>query len=133
MARSGAGRGGAVVPKLCAPGGGQKEHRTRPQLTAANPRRERRGGTDRVLSIWAAFFVSASRLLRRLDGPARERERTIVVGSLAAISGFLVTGLTEWSFGDAEVVLIAWTLAALPFGVALGLEPSSAPTMRPAN
>jgi hypothetical protein len=54
-----------------------------------------------------------------------------VVGSLAAISGFLVTGLTEWSFGDAEVVLIAWTLAALPFGVAIGLEPSSAPVMRP--
>jgi hypothetical protein len=45
-----------------------------------------------------------------------------VVGSLTAIAGFLVTGLTEWSFGDAEVVLIAWTLAALPFGVALGRE-----------
>ena len=45
-----------------------------------------------------------------------------MVGSVAAIAGFLVTGLTEWSFGDAEVVLIAWTLAALPFGVALGLR-----------
>ncbi len=87
-------------------------------------------GLTAWLSIWVTFFVSASRLLRRLDGPAHARERTIVVGSLAAISGFLVTGLSEWSFGDAEVVLIAWTLAALPFGVAIGLEPSSAPVMR---
>jgi putative inorganic carbon (HCO3(-)) transporter len=72
------------------------------------------------LSIWVVFFVSAARLLRRLHG--RERERTIVVGSVAAIAGFLVTGLTEWSFGDAEVVLIAWTLAALPFGVATAMK-----------
>jgi hypothetical protein len=70
--------------------------------------------------MWVAFFVLVGRLLRSLA----ERERTIVVGSVAAIAGFLVTGLTEWSFGDAEVVLIAWTLAALPFGVALGLRES---------
>jgi O-antigen ligase len=80
------------------------------------------------LSIWVVFFVSAWRLLRRLDG--LERERTIVVGSIAAIAGFLVTGLTEWSFGDAEVVLIAWTLAALPFGVASSLSRSAARATR---
>jgi len=74
------------------------------------------------LAMWVAFFVLVWRLLRSLAG--HERERTIVVGSVAAIAGFLVTGLTEWSFGDAEVVLIAWTLAALPFGVALGLRES---------
>jgi O-antigen ligase len=72
------------------------------------------------LAMWVAFFVLVWRLLRNLGG--QERERTIVVGSLTAIAGFLVTGLTEWSFGDAEVVLIAWTLAALPFSVALGLR-----------
>jgi len=72
------------------------------------------------LAMWVAFFVLVWRLLRSLG--EHERERTIVVGSLTAIAGFLVTGLTEWSFGDAEVVLIAWTLAALPFGVALGRE-----------
>jgi putative inorganic carbon (hco3(-)) transporter len=77
------------------------------------------------LSIWVVFFAFAWRLLLRLDG--LERERTIVVGSVAAITGFLVTGLTEWSFGDAEVVLIAWTLAALPFGVASSLSRSAAP------
>jgi O-antigen ligase len=74
------------------------------------------------LAMWAAFFVLVWRMLRRLGEHEHERERAIVVGSLAAIAGFLVTGLTEWSFGDAEVVLIAWTLAALPFGLALGLR-----------
>jgi O-antigen ligase len=72
------------------------------------------------LAMWAAFFVLVWRLLRSLG--EHERERAIVVGSLTAIAGFLVTGLTEWSFGDAEVVLIAWTLAGLPFGVALGMS-----------
>jgi O-antigen ligase len=74
------------------------------------------------LAMWAAFFVLVWRMLRRLGEHEHEHERAIVVGSLAAIAGFLVTGLTEWSFGDAEVVLIAWTLAALPFGLALGLR-----------
>ena len=46
------------------------------------------------------------------------------------MSGFLVTGLTEWSFGDSEVALIAWTVAALPFSVAMGLEPASSPSPR---
>jgi len=87
-------------------------------------------GLTAWLSIWVTFFVSATRLLRRLAEPARGRERTVVVGSLAAVSGFLVTGLTEWSFGDSEVALIAWTVAALPFSVAMGLEPASSPSQR---
>lgn len=81
-------------------------------------------GLTAWLSIWIVFFVSTWRLLRRLD--ECERERSVVVGSLAAITGFLVTGLTEWSFGDAEVALVAWTLAALPSGVAIGLGASAA-------
>jgi putative inorganic carbon (HCO3(-)) transporter len=81
-------------------------------------------GLTAWLSIWVVFFVSTWRLLRRLD--EYERERSIVVGSLAAITGFLVTGLTEWSFGDAEVALVAWTLAALPSSVAIGLGASAA-------
>jgi hypothetical protein len=65
-----------------------------------------------------------------------------VSGSLAAIVGFLVTGLSEWSFGDSEVVLIAWTLMALPWVVARDLDrrpaldagpaPLSSPDQEPA-
>jgi O-antigen ligase len=89
------------------------------------------------LWIWLAFFVFCGRLLRRLRGPGWSRERALVSGSLAAIVGFLVTGLSEWSFGDSEVVLIAWTLMALPWVVArdldrrLALDPGPAPLSSP--
>jgi O-antigen ligase len=70
------------------------------------------------LWIWVAFFASGWRVLRALAGPGRTRERALCVGGLAAVAAFLVTGLSEWSFGDDEVVTIAWALAALPFAVA---------------
>jgi O-antigen ligase len=69
------------------------------------------------LWIWLAFFWSGGRVLRALAGPGRSRERALVVGSLAGVAAFLVTGLSEWSFGDDEVVTIAWALAAIPFAV----------------
>jgi O-antigen ligase len=68
------------------------------------------------LWIWAAFYGAALRLLRRLP-VAAGRERALVAGSLAAITGFLVAGLSEYNFGDSEVVMIAWTIMALPFVV----------------
>jgi hypothetical protein len=40
-----------------------------------------------------------------------------VVGSLAAIASFLVAGLSEYNFGDSEVVMVAWALMALPWAV----------------
>ena len=66
------------------------------------------------LWIWVAFYVRAGRMLLRL-GDDRPGTRGLVVGSLAAITGFLVSGLSEYNFGDSEVVLVAWTLMALPF------------------
>jgi len=68
------------------------------------------------LAIWAAFFTRCIGLLRRLPSEAAA-ERTLVVGSLAAIVGFLVAGLSEHNFGDSEVVMVAWTLMALPWAV----------------
>jgi len=68
------------------------------------------------LAIWAAFFTRCIGLLRRLPSEAAA-ERTLVVGSLAAIAGFLVAGLSEHNFGDSEVVMVAWTLMALPWAV----------------
>ena len=64
--------------------------------------------------IWVAFYARAIALLRRLPGDAA-RERALVLGSLAAVTGFLVGGLAEYNFGDSEVVLMAWTITALPF------------------
>jgi hypothetical protein len=31
--------------------------------------------------------------------------------------GFLVGGLSEYNFGDSEVVMVAWALMALPWAV----------------
>jgi O-antigen ligase len=69
------------------------------------------------LSLFGAFFIRAFAVLRSL-APGATRERALVVGSLAAIAGFLVGGLTEYNFGDSEVALMAYAVMALPFVVA---------------
>jgi putative inorganic carbon (HCO3(-)) transporter len=71
------------------------------------------------LWIWAAFFTEAVRLLRRLPATAI-RERALVAGSIAAITGFLVAGMSEHNFGDSEVIMLAWVIVALPYVVARG-------------
>ncbi|MBI4591564.1 MAG: O-antigen ligase family protein [Candidatus Rokubacteria bacterium] len=68
------------------------------------------------LSIWVAFFVRGARLLRRI-GPDQQRERGLVAGSLAAIIGFLVSGLFEYNFGDSEVLMVAYAVMAVLFVV----------------
>jgi putative inorganic carbon (hco3(-)) transporter len=73
--------------------------------------------------LWVAFFVFAIRRLRRLP-PAAAAERALVVGSLAAIAGFLVAGLAEHNFGDSEVVMVAWSVMALPWAVEERAAPS---------
>ena len=74
------------------------------------------------LAIWAAFFTRCVGLLRRLPAEATA-ERVLVVGSLAAIVGFLVGGLSEYNFGDSEVVMVAWALMALPWATQQAREP----------
>jgi O-antigen ligase len=73
--------------------------------------------------IWAAFYAHGIRLLRRLPSEARQ-ERALVAGSLAAIAGFLIAGLSEHNFGDSEVVLVAWALMALPWAAEKKASPS---------
>jgi O-antigen ligase len=68
------------------------------------------------LSIWVVFYARAIALLRRLPASG-VMQRALVMGSVAALTGFLVAGLSEYNFGDSEVVLVAWVLLALPFVV----------------
>jgi len=68
------------------------------------------------LAIWLAFYRHAAGVLRRIDA-GRTRERALVAGSIAAVTGFLVAGLSEYNFGDSEVVMVAWTLMALPWTI----------------
>ncbi|MFQ5899765.1 MAG: O-antigen ligase family protein, partial [Candidatus Methylomirabilia bacterium] len=65
------------------------------------------------LWLWGAFFARGLGILKRA-GSAQLRERALVTGSLAAILGFLVAGLTEFNFGDAEVVMVAYALMTIP-------------------
>ncbi|HXG16861.1 MAG TPA: O-antigen ligase family protein [Calidithermus sp.] len=74
-------------------------------------------GLGAWLALFATFFWRSARLLGRL-GPEDRQARAVVVGSIAAVAGFLVGGLTEYNFGDSEVVMVAYTVMALPFVVA---------------
>jgi len=64
------------------------------------------------LAIWIAFYRRAIGMLRGLHA-TRTRERALVAGSIAAVTGFLVAGLSEYNFGDSEVVMVAWAVTAL--------------------
>ena len=72
------------------------------------------------LALWLwmflAFFVRAGRVLRRVP-PAAVGDRALVVGALAAVAAFLVSGLFEYNFGDTEVLLVTLAVMALPFVV----------------
>jgi O-antigen ligase len=69
------------------------------------------------LSIFVAFFVRSAGVLRRLPAEA-SADRALVVGALAAVAAFLVSGLFEYNFGDTEVLLVILGVMALPFVVA---------------
>jgi putative inorganic carbon (HCO3(-)) transporter len=66
------------------------------------------------LWLFVAFFAGARRSLRSLDAEAG-RERALVMGSVAATAGFLVSGLFEYNFGDAEVAMVTYSVMALGF------------------
>jgi len=74
------------------------------------------------LSIFAAFFWRAVRVLRRTEGEAR----ALVSGGIAAIAGFLIAGLFEHNFGDTEVLLVALLVMASVFVVDRDASPFGA-------
>lgn len=78
------------------------------------------------IAIWVAFFARAARTLARIPGDDEE-SRGLVLGSMAAIAGFLVAGLFEYNFGDTEVLLVAVCLMTLPFVVERDLHPAGRP------
>jgi O-antigen ligase len=70
-------------------------------------------GLAAFLFLLVSLFRLVAGNLRRALAPT---ERAVVIGSLGALTGFVVNGLFEWNFGDAEVVmlvylLVGWNLA----------------------
>lgn len=49
----------------------------------------------------------------RLFPPEEEPLRSLALGAMLSIVGFLVGGLTQYNFGDAEVVIVMWAMAGL--------------------
>jgi O-antigen ligase len=80
------------------------------------------------LWLWVAFYARVWAILRAL--PPTGADRGLAIGCLGAVTGFLVSGLTEYNWGDAEVVMVLWVLMALPFalGGGRGAGASDAPT-----
>jgi O-antigen ligase len=56
--------------------------------------------------LYSFFRLVIGNLHRSFDGP----ERAWVVGSLGALTGFVVSGMFEWNFGDAEVVMLLYAV-----------------------
>lgn len=66
------------------------------------------------LATFVIFLAAIARALVRGFRAAREpSERAITIGGLAAFAGFLVEGLFEWNFGDAEVVTLLYALVGM--------------------
>jgi len=70
------------------------------------------GGVGLAAFVWllAAMFIIVGRNLR-LDLPPPERALT--AGSLGAMTGFIVNGLFDWNFGDAEVLTMMLIIVGL--------------------
>ena len=72
------------------------------------------------LAAFCALLVSFALLIARnlrLDlGPS---DRAWVVGALGALAGFVVNGLFEWNFGDAEVVTLLYIVIGANLAIRL--------------
>jgi O-antigen ligase len=62
-----------------------------------------------LLELYAGLF--------RLIKTAEQETRWIAISSVAALTGFLVSGFFEYNFGDSEVLLLMLFIVCMPFGV----------------
>ena len=74
--------------------------------------------------LWVVFFREGWRILARAEREAPVR-RALVCASLAGVGGFLVAGLFEHNFGDAEVAAVVLALMAQPWVVAREMAESA--------
>lgn len=71
--------------------------------------------------LWYAFFrLMAENLRVRIPPP----ERAWVAGSIGALSGFLVNGLFEWNFADAEVITLVYIIIGSNLAIRAGFKGS---------
>lgn len=69
-------------------------------------------GLAAFLWLFWSILSRGWRAYRRLP-PDAEHLQTIALGATLGIVGFLVGGLTQYNFGDAEVAIVMWTMAGV--------------------
>jgi O-antigen ligase len=87
---------------------------------------------ERGLLGFAAFVWFLAEVYRSLLSRLRESEEDtwwITLGSLAALTGFVVAGMTEYNFGDSEVLVLLLFLVSVPIGLTAHVQkdPDSEP------
>jgi putative inorganic carbon (HCO3(-)) transporter len=78
------------------------------------------------LAVFCWLLFSFFRLMVRnlkLDLPPPER--AWVVGSVGALTGFIVNGLFEWNFGDAEVVTLLYIILGTNLALSRLFQPTA--------
>jgi O-antigen ligase len=71
-----------------------------------------------MISVWRALGMT-------MKHTNDESCRSIIFASRAAVLGFLVAGIFDWTFGDAEVVTMFWFVVGLGLGQAEAAPSSS--------
>ena len=80
---------------------------------------------ERGLVSLAAFLWLLVELYRSLLQLLKKHETTTrwaTLGALAALTGFVVNGMTEYNFGDSEVLVLLLFLVSIPFGLATHVQ-----------
>jgi O-antigen ligase len=80
---------------------------------------------ERGLICLGTFLWFVVELLRSFINLYRTPEtvpRWVTLGALSALIGFFVAGMTEYNFGDSEVLLLLLFLVSIPFGLALHVQ-----------
>lgn len=64
------------------------------------------------LIVLTALFVKIWIVVRRIEKRLHDEwfGGSVALGALAVLAGFHVNGLFEWNFGDAEIIILVWTI-----------------------
>ncbi|MGH7451393.1 MAG: O-antigen ligase family protein [bacterium] len=76
-----------------------------------------------MISVWQTLGMA-------MKHANDESRRSIIFASRAAMIGFLVAGIFDWTFGDAEVVTMLWFVIGMGLGQG-DSAPSSSPVSSP--
>jgi putative inorganic carbon (hco3(-)) transporter len=74
------------------------------------------------LAAFLWFLVELYRSLLRQLKKSTDNTRWVTLGSLAALTGFVISGLTEYNFGDSEVLVLLLFLVSIPFGLSTHVQ-----------